>query len=78
MTLEPDSRVVHVLPAVSGSWIVQIDDDAATVTEYATANVAERQARRRARALGVDVILVRDRYQRIRRSGAVANAIPHR
>jgi hypothetical protein len=77
MTLEPDSPVVHVLPAVSGSWIVQIDDDAATMTEYATANVAERHARRRATALGVDVILVRDRYQRIRRSGAVASAIPH-
>jgi hypothetical protein len=78
MTLEPDSPVVHVLPALSGSWIVQVDDDAATMTEYPTANVAERQARRRAKALDVDVILVRDRYQRIRRSGPVANAIPHR
>jgi hypothetical protein len=78
MTFEPDTPVVHVLPARTGSWIVQVDDDAATMTEHPTANVAERQARRRARALGVDVILVRDRYQRIHRSGPVATAIPHR
>jgi hypothetical protein len=78
MTFEPDTRVVHVLPDRTGRWIVQVGDDPATTTEHPTANVAERQARRRALALGVDVILVRDRYQRIHRSGPVATAIPHR
>jgi Uncharacterized protein conserved in bacteria (DUF2188) len=78
MTFEPDTPVVHILPSRTGRWVVQVGDDAATTTEHPTANVAERQARRRAKALGLDVILVRDRYQRIHRSGPVATAIPHR
>jgi hypothetical protein len=78
MTFEPDTPVVHVLPNRTGRWIVQVGDDVATTTEHPTANVAERQARRRAKALGADVILVRDRYQRIHRSGPIATAIPHR
>jgi hypothetical protein len=78
MTFESQKPVVHVLPSVTGRWVVQVGDDAATTTEHPTANVAERQARRRAKALGADVILVRDRYERIHRSGPVATAIPHR
>jgi hypothetical protein len=78
MTSKPDAPVVHVLPNRAGRWLVQLGDDTATTTEHPTASVAERQARRRAKALGLDVILVRDRYQRIHRSGPVATAIPPR
>jgi hypothetical protein len=78
MTLKPDTAVVHVLPNASGRWMVQVGDDVVTASEHASATVAEFEARRRAEALGADVILVRDRYQRVHRSGPRATAIPHR
>lgn len=62
---------VHVYPHPRGRWLVRIGDDAATKTEHPTVNVAERQARRRADALGIDLVLVHDRYQRVHESRSV-------
>jgi hypothetical protein len=78
MTVEPDAPVVHVLPNASGRWMVQVGDDVVTATEHSTATVAELEARQRADALGADVILVRDRYERVHRSGPLATAVPPR
>ena len=65
-TATPD--VIHVRSHPRGRWLVQVGDDATTTTEHPTVNVAERQAQRRASALGIDVVLVHDRYQRVRES----------
>ena len=68
MSTRPASRVVHVLPDPRGRWLVRIGDDPATTTEHPTATTAERQARRRAFALGIEVVLLHDRYQRVHES----------
>jgi hypothetical protein len=57
---------VHVFPNPRGRWFVRIDDDPETTTEHPTADVAEKQAQRRAAALGIDIVLVHDLYQRVR------------
>jgi hypothetical protein len=78
MTFEPEAPVLHVLPDASGRWMVQVGDDVVTATKHATATGAELEARQRAEALGADVILVRDRYERVHRSGPLATAVPPR
>ena len=70
MTTTATPDVVHVRSHPRGRWLVQVGEDLATATEHPTVNVAERQARRRAAALGIDVVLVHDRYQRVRESRA--------
>ena len=71
MTSALDTSAVHVLPQPSGSWIVRVGDSS-DATEHATACVAEREARRRASALGIELVLLRDRYERVRATRAVA------
>lgn len=66
MLTETDRHVIHVRPDARGRWLVQIDDDPLSITVHPTASIAERQARRRASALDIDVVLVHDRYQRVR------------
>jgi hypothetical protein len=68
MPAQTEKPPVHVLPDPRGRWLVRIGDDPVTTTEHPTATVAERQARRRAEALGIDLVLVHDRYQRVRES----------
>jgi hypothetical protein len=68
MPTETNIGVVHVHPHPLLRWLVRIEDDPATTTEHPTVNIAERQARRRASALGIDVVLVHDRYQRVHES----------
>ena len=68
MPTQTEKPPVHVLPDARGRWLVRIGEDPATTTEHPTATAAERQARRRADALGIDVVLVHDRYQRVRES----------
>jgi hypothetical protein len=68
-----EATAVHVLPQPSGNWLVRVGDDA-DGTEHPTAGVAEREARRRACALGIDVVLLRDRYQRVHQTRALAGA----
>ena len=68
MPTETETTTVHVFPHPRGRWFVRVGDDPATMTEHPTVNLAERQARRRAVALGLDVVLVHDRYQRVHES----------
>jgi hypothetical protein len=68
MPTDTDTVMVHVYPHPRGRWLVRVGDDPATATEHPTVNVAEQQARRRASALGVDHVLVHDRYQRVHES----------
>jgi hypothetical protein len=42
--------------------LVRVGDDISCVTEHPSATVAERQARRRAAALGIEVIVIHDRW----------------
>jgi hypothetical protein len=70
----PASDVVHVLAHPRGRWLVRVGDDTATMTEHPTVNLAERQALRRASALGIDVVLVHDRYERVHESRAPLGA----
>jgi hypothetical protein len=72
MSCEIETPVVHVLSDPSGRWLVRIGGDDATTTEHPNANVAERQALRRASTLGIDVVLVHDRYQRVHESRPAA------
>jgi hypothetical protein len=66
MTTATETPAVHVLPRPTGAWAVRVGDDETTATEHPNASIAERQARRRADALGIQLVLVHDRYQRIR------------
>jgi hypothetical protein len=68
MPTDTDAFVVHVYPHPRGRWLVRVGNDPETTTEHPTVNVAEQQARRRASALGLDAVLVHDRYQRVRMS----------
>jgi hypothetical protein len=68
MPTETNTGVVHVHPHPLGRWLVRVEDDPSTTTEHPTVNIAERQARRRASALGIGVVLVHDRYQRVHES----------
>jgi hypothetical protein len=66
MTTATEPLTIHVLPLASGAWKVRVADDETTATEHPNASIAERQARRRADALGIELVLIHDRYQRTR------------
>jgi hypothetical protein len=61
------SEEVHVIPVDrTGMWRVQDGEPRATISEHLSENDAERAARIRARARGLERIVVHDRYHRTR------------
>jgi hypothetical protein len=74
MPSEAETDVVHVLPHPLGGWFVRVGNESGTPIAHPTVNVAERHAQRRATALGIDLILVHDRYQRVHQSRAAVHA----
>ena len=56
---------LHVLPR-AGGWIVGEDASSPALSRHATADAAELEARRVGAARGVHVVLLHDRYQRVR------------
>ena len=61
------TQAVHVIPVDrTATWRVQDGDSRATISEHLSENDAERAARVRARARGLERIVIHDRYHRTR------------
>jgi hypothetical protein len=69
----PRGSAINVRPDTRGQWVVRDEDDPRFTSEHETATEAEFAARSRARASGVDSIMVRDRYERVRESAVRAD-----
>jgi hypothetical protein len=64
----PLGNAIHVQPHRRGHWVVRDEHDPKFASEHGTATEAEFAARSRALASGVPVVLVHDRYERVRHS----------
>lgn len=67
MSPRPTTSHIVVRCDPRGTWRVSIDGSA--VSEHPDENAAERSARRHARRIGEDAVIVRDRYHRTRAVG---------
>ncbi len=58
--------LLHVVPDERGGWHVRKDASEPPLSDHTSATAAERAARRHARAVGAETILIHDRYARVR------------
>jgi len=58
---------IHVEPTPTGRWAVRYEDSDKTLSEHSTVTDAERWATGVASAEGVPLVLLHDRYARVRR-----------
>jgi hypothetical protein len=57
--------LLHVVPDERGGWHVRTDASQPPLSDHTSATAAERAARRHARVMGAEMILIHDRYARV-------------
>jgi hypothetical protein len=65
---------LHVIPDERGGWHVRTDGAEPSLSDHTSATAAERAARRHARTVGAETILIHDRYARVHATPVAGSA----